>query len=103
MAGCLRPGGSGVVAALWLVFRSSASTSPAQRAPDSEPRGSGRRSTGIDPQRTGPGPAAQTSTLNRDEQPSGSDAAWLEQSEGCGQERHTELKTKKQLMILEVQ
>lgn len=64
MVGCLRPAGSGAVAALWLLVRSSVSTSPAQRAPDSEPRGGGRRSTGTDPQRTGPGPEAQTSTLN---------------------------------------
>lgn len=103
MAGRLRPAGSGAAAALWLVFRSSASTSPAPRAPDSEPRGGGRHSTGTDPQRTGPGPAAQISTPNPEEQPVGSDAAWLEQSEGCGQVHHIELKTKKQPMIFEIQ
>lgn len=93
MVGCLRPAGSEAAAAPWLLFRSSASTSPAQRAPDSELRGAGRRSSGTDPLRTDPGPAAQTSTLNPDERPSGSDAARLEQSEGCGREHHTELRS----------
>lgn len=99
MAGRLRPAGSGATAPLWLLFRPSASTSPVPRAPDSELRRGGQHSTGTDPQRTGPGPAPQTSTPNPDERPVGSDAAWLEQSKGCGQVHHTELKTKKQPMI----
>lgn len=102
MVGCLRPASSGSAAALWLLFRSSASTSPAQRAPDSEQQVGGQSSTGTDPHRRGPDPAAQTSTLSPDRTPADSDAGWLGRSEGCGQEHHTELKTRTQRVILEI-
>lgn len=89
----LRPAGSGAAVAPWPFFRSSASTSQDPSAPGSEWKAGGRHSSGTDPPTTGRGPAGPTSTLGRDVKPDGSDAAWSGPTEGCGQERHIELKT----------